>query len=281
MSCFDDLQTYCGKDILGEWYHNIHNSNITPEMLGYEWAANLIHVFDDITPYAYSTIKAYIRQTQETYCHWSHEELEENYKIITRYIDEKKKEEERQQIEYLKIRRAWKERDKLRTQFKKDEEEFLQYVGYSPCVYVLECCDSDFRPIGIKVGSATNLRDRMKTIKSDISSPNKAKGAKEAGIKRYRPLAYFPTIGENKDISRAYSYKLESTLHIFMERFKNFKRVGNDHFMFTNDDEHFRLYELLEDEETIKDLYAMVENFNDNFSLQQSILETYTKFRYL
>ncbi len=269
MSCFDDLKTYCGKDILGEWYHNFCNSNLEDE-----WAVNFDCFLYEVGPYAWKTIKNYIYQTRATYRRWSCEELEENYKIVAKYIDKK-------QEEYLKRQAYLEERINLRTQFEKDEEEFLQYVGYSPCVYVLECCDEDFKPIGIKVGSATNLRNRMKTIKGDISSPDKAKGAKKAGVRNYRPLAYFPTIGENKDVSRAYSYKLESTLHIFMERFKNFKRVGNDHFIFTNDDEHFRLYELLEDKETIKDLYAMVEDFSDNFSLQQSILETYTKFRYL
>lgn len=272
MSCFDDLKTYCGKDILGEWYHNVCDSDFLFKM-GYEFI-DFSYILEDISPYARSTIKNYIYQTKTTYCHWSYEEFEKNYKIVKRYIDKKEEERQRKLLYF-------KEKNSLCAQFRQDEENFLQYVGYSPCVYVLETCDKDFKPIGVKIGSATDLRNRMKTIKDDINSPNKAKKARKAGIRYYRPLAYFPTIGENKDISRAYSYKLESSLHVFMERFKNFKRIGNDHFIFTDEDEHFRLYELLKDEETIKDLYAMVEDFNDNFSLQQSILETYTKFRYL
>lgn len=275
MSCFNDLKTYCGKDILGEWYHNFYfNTNAE------QWVV-FVKVFDNISPYAESTKTQYMYQTSKTYHHWTKAEFEKNYKIVEKYyidIEKKRKaEEEERQERFL----YFKEKDSLCKRFRKDEEDFLQYVGYSPCVYVLECCDENFKPIGIKVGSATDFRNRIKTIKDDIHSSNKAKAAKKAGIEYYRPLAYFPTIGENKDISRAYSYKLESSLHIFMERFKNFKRIGNDHFLFTDNDEHFRLYELLEDDETIKDLYTMVENFNDNFSLQQSILETYTKFRYL
>lgn len=141
---------------------------------------------------------------------------------------------------------------------------------------MLECCDKDFKPIGIKVGSAGNFTKRFYNIQNRMTN-----STIDVGIEYYRPLACFPTIGENFDISRAYAYKLESTLHIFMERFKSFERVGNDYFIFTNEDEHFRLYELFKDKETNKDLYAIVDDFNNNFSLQQSILETYTKFRYL
>lgn len=273
MSCFNDLKGYCGKDILGEWYHNLYG----------EWhdyfkhnGINYALVICERTSYQYSTIKNYIYQTKKTYRHWTKEEYEKNYKIVVRYVNKRKKEKKEQEIKRKIKQRQDEEYNILHTKFIKESNMFFEYAAVSPGVYVLECCDKNFKPIGVKVGSTGKFVKRFYQIQKNLTN-----SAIDAGIRYYRPLAYFPTIGENFDISRAYAYKLESALHIFMERFKSFEHVGNDHFIFTNEDEHFRLYELFQDEETTEDLYAMVEDFNDNFSLQQSILETYTKFRYL
>lgn len=276
MSCMDELKKYggyCEQYTVCKWHYVLKDDFYDFEIREFLYAN---------TSYAESTLKTYYyTRPKGDFYHVSDDEHKEMAECVRKF--QKKQTEER--LAWEKRCKAEKEarREKRYNSeiFEDDEDEFMQYVSDSPCVYVLECCDKHYKPIGVKVGSATDFRARIKTIKDDIRSTSKGKSAKKAGIKYYRPLAYFPTIGENKDISRAYAYKLESSLHIFMERFKNFKRVGNDHFIFTDDDEHFRLYELLEDEETIKDLYAMVEDFNDNFSLQQSILETYTKFRYL
>ena len=268
MSCMDELKgtnEYCGEEVIVKWI-----LVLTGEFKKYE----VINFLEDNTKYAKSTIRKFYYANSGRSFFVSNNTYQEMAKAVYDYQGKDiYKEQQRKRIENEeKVKRIVSLKEQ---QFTKESSEFFKYVSTSPGVYVLECCDEEFRPIGVKVGSTGNFFERFKTVNSKI--PN---SAFSWGTRIYRPLAYFPTIGENFDISRAYAYKLESSLHIFMQRFKDFEHVGNDHFMFLYD-KHFRLYELLEDEETIKDLYAMVEDFNDNFSLQQSILETYTKFRYL
>lgn len=114
MSCFDDLKGYCGKDILGEWYHNILGE--WHYYYKHEWI-DFCYILEHVTSYKRSTIKGYISKTRNNYRHWSKEEYEKKYLVVTRYIKEKKEEVEKKEKERQK--REEEERQKREEKEKK------------------------------------------------------------------------------------------------------------------------------------------------------------------